>query len=238
MKDAIFTGTDVAAAVAAAARALGRGPETLRYVVLDPGRPGGLGLKPTSAQIAVMFEEGATPPAAAGARAPAEEEAAAAPPAAGWPGAIRQVIDALVQAGDLELTVEVLEEEDSLRVRLSGPDREFFLQDGGEPLSALDHLLRKLATPGDRRRLALECEGYRNIRDEALRDTALRLAEGVRQDGRSRRTEPLNAYERRIIHVTLAEVPGVRSYSVGEEGDRRVVVALAVPPDPEGDPGA
>jgi spoIIIJ-associated protein len=238
MKDAVFTGTDVQGAVAAAARALGRAPEALRYVVLDPGGPGGLGLKPTPARIAVMFEEAGPAPAATAA-APAEPAPApVSTEGEGWPLAIRRVIEALVQTGDLELVLEILEEDEAVRVRLSGPDREFFLQDGGEPLSALDHLLRKLATPGDRRRLTLECEGYRDVRNDALRDEALRLAEGVRKDGRSRRTEPLNAYERRIIHVTLSEVPGVRSYSVGEEGDRRVVVALALPPDPEAEPGS
>ena len=235
MKDAVFSGSDVPAAVAAAAQALGRTPDTLRYVVLDPGGPGGLGLKPTPARIAVLFDDAGPAPAAA---APTPGPPAVSAPPPGWPTAIRRVIDALVQTGDLELVVEIVEEEESVRVRLSGPDREFFLQDGGEPLSALDHLLRKLANPGDRRRLLLECEGYRDVRDDALRDEALRLAEGVRKDGRERRTEALNAYERRIIHVTLAEVPDVRSYSVGEEGDRRVVVAPALPEDPEPEPGS
>jgi spoIIIJ-associated protein len=238
MKDAVFTGDDVAAAVAAAARALGRAPEALRYVVLEPGGPGGRGLKPTVARIAVLLDDGesaASPRAAepVGRAQPSEVRERPEGQGEGWATSIRQLLEALVRAGDLDLRFEIVEEEEKLRVRLPGPDRAFFLEDGGEGLSALDHLLRKLAPTGDRRRLVMECEGYRDARDEALREEALRLADGVIKDGRSRRTEPLNAYERRIIHMTLAEVRGVRSYSVGEEGDRRVVVALVLPQDDE-----
>jgi spoIIIJ-associated protein len=220
MKDAVFTGGDVAEAVAAAARALGHPPEGLRFVVLEAGGPAGPGLKPTPARIAVLFEN------AAAVAAPRESPRAAAEPQ-GWPAAMRRMIEAVADAADLDLGLEVLEEAETVRVRLPGADRSFFLEDGGEPLAALDHLLRKLAPPGDRRRLVLECEGYRDVRDEALRAEAFRLADFVREDGRSRRTEPLNAYERRIIHVAISELPGLRSYSVGEEGDRRVVVARA-----------
>ena len=75
------------------------------------------------------------------------------------------------------------------------------------------------------RRLVVACEGYRTERDEALRRTARELAAAVRQDGVPRTTRPLNSYERRVVHVTLTGEPGVRTYSVGEEGNRRVTVA-------------
>ena len=55
----------------------------------------------------------------------------------------------------------------------------------------------------------------------------MELAEQVLADGRARRTDPLNSYERRIVHVTLAEVRGVQTFSVGEGADRRVTVAPA-----------
>ena len=59
------------------------------------------------------------------------------------------------------------------------------------------------------RRLLLDYEGHREARDEALRQKALGLAEAVRADGTPRVTDPLNAYERRIVHMALAEEPGV-----------------------------
>ena len=98
-------------------------------------------------------------------------------------------------------------------------------------------MLHKVAQgENEPRRLIVECEGYRTRRDDALRRRALLLAEQVLADGRPRRTEPLNSYERRIVHVTLAEMEGVRTFSVGEGADRRVTVAPAGP-DAPGDPG-
>ena len=81
------------------------------------------------------------------------------------------------------------------------------------------------------RRLFLDCEGFREQRDEALRQKALGLAAAVRADGTPRLTDPLNAYERRIVHMAVAEEPGVITYSVGEGDGRRVTIAR------EGDPG-
>jgi spoIIIJ-associated protein len=138
----------------------------------------------------------------------------------------------LGRAAGLELTGELEETDEGLLLRLGGADRGFFLEEEGEVLKALEHVLHKVAQgENEPRRLIVECEGYRTHRDEALRRRALQLAQEVLADGRLRRTEPLNSYERRIVHVTLAEVRGVKTFSVGEGADRRVTVA---PADAEG----
>ncbi len=92
------------------------------------------------------------------------------------------------------------------------------------------------------RPLRVECEGFQERRDQALADEARQLAEAVRGDGKPRTTEPLNAYERRVVHVALNDEPGVTTYSVGEgsgaPGDHRLLAAevrLRPPPDPEPD---
>ena len=74
-------------------------------------------------------------------------------------------------------------------------------------------------------RLAVQCEGYRDHRDGRLREQALELAKAVEADGRPRRTEALNSYERRIVHMVVSERPGLETYSVGEGADRRVTIA-------------
>jgi spoIIIJ-associated protein len=77
----------------------------------------------------------------------------------------------------------------------------------------------------------VDCEGHRETRDEAIRLKARGLAAAVRADGTARVTDPLNAYERRIVHMALAEEPGVTTYSVGEGAGRRVTIA---PEPPQG----
>jgi spoIIIJ-associated protein len=73
----------------------------------------------------------------------------------------------------------------------------------------------------------VECEGFQEKRDKALGDDARQLADAVRGDGVPRTTEPLNAYERRIVHIALSETPDVTTHSVGEGPARRVTVTLA-----------
>jgi spoIIIJ-associated protein len=74
--------------------------------------------------------------------------------------------------------------------------------------------------------------GFRERRDQALAEEARRLAEAVRADGQPREMAPLNAYERRVVHVALQAEPGVTTFSVGEGSSRRVTVAPLAPGGP------
>jgi spoIIIJ-associated protein len=230
VKDRVFSGRDVAEALAAAGQALGLPAEALRYVVLETPRPGGLGVSPSPARIAVLLDGS---PAA-----PSREAAPPRPP--GDPRAeIRAVVRALGEAAGIDVAAEIEEGEEALRVHLGGSDRGFFLEEGGEVLRATEHLLmrmfgRDLAPRG----IVVDCEGYREQREEALRAQARELAAAVTADGKARTSPALNSYERRIVHLALAEVKGVVTYSVGEGGDRRVTVAPAgaAPGTPGGEP--
>jgi spoIIIJ-associated protein len=188
----------------------------------------------TPALIAVLLEGGGAAASGRSASRTAEE-----------PRRPRALLTSLVRdlgrAAGLELTAELEETDEGLLLRLGGADRDFFLEEDGEVLKALEHVLHKVAQgENEPRRLIVECEGYRTHRDDALRRRALELAEQVRADGQARRTEALNSYERRIVHVTLAEVDGVKTFSVGEGANRRVTVAPAdaAPGDPGQDPPA
>lgn len=239
MKDPVFSGRDVADAVQVASRSLGLPAETLRFVVLERGSAGGLGVGGTPALIAVLLEGASggvagAPAGARGGRGAARAEEPRRPRAL-----LTSLVRDLGRAAGLELSAELEENDEGLLLRLGGADRDFFLEEDGEVLKALEHVLHKVAQgENEPRRLIVECEGFRTQRDEALRRRALLLAEQVVADGRPRRTEPLNSYERRIVHVTLAEVSGVRTFSVGEGADRRVTVAPADRGDTPGDPSA
>jgi spoIIIJ-associated protein len=223
VKDPVYSGRDVQEAVGAACAALGVQEASLRYVILAPGRPAALGVGAEPARIAVLLE-GVRAPAAAPPPLPDDE------PEIDPVEGSKRILQAVARAADVEMSVEIRSEEDAMRIRLSGPDRGFFLDDDGAVLEALEHLLQRMFAPFlESRRLLLDYEGHREARDEALRQKALGLAEAVRADGTPRVTDPLNAYERRIVHMALAEEPGVTTYSVGEGSGRRVTIA------PEGD---
>lgn len=211
-------GADVADAVAAAAASLGQPVAGLRYVVLEAGSSGGRGLKPTPARIAVLLED------------PGREVEPPTSPGAtpGGPAGICAVVRALAAAGGLDVEAEVEEGEEAVVVHLRGADREFFFgRDGrGEVLRSFEHLLQRMfGAERQPRPLRVDCEGFRERREKALAEEAHRLAEGVRGDGRPRTMEPLNAYERRLVHVALQGEPGITTYSVGEGAARRVTVA-------------
>lgn len=230
MRDRVFSGPDVEEAVAVAAASLGLPRAELRYVVLDAGSPGGRGLGPTPARIAVLVQEPGPPRARERTEAPAE--------AGDVQARLRETIRQIAEAGELEVEAEVEESEEAVVVRLRGRDQAFFLgpEGRGDVLRATEHLLQRLHGAAlHPRPLRLTCEGFRERRDQALAEEARRLAAAVRADGQPRTMEPLNAYERRVVHLALHEEPGVTTYSVGEGPDRRVTVASApVPEAPHG----
>ncbi len=234
MKDQVFTGRSVTEAVELAGRALGLAPDAIRYVILERETPGVLGIGGTPARIAVLLENtrGRAPQGRGGPQvSPAAEERHVDPRAS-----IRAFIRELGEAAEVDLTAEVEDEEQRTVVRLFGSDRSLLLEHGGAMLVALDHLLqRAFARYVQPRRLVLECEGFREARDAALQAMARDLTESVRRDGRARETEPLNAYERRIVHIAVSEQEGMKTFSVGEGLDRRVTIALKGPGD-EPDP--
>lgn len=246
MKDPVFAGKDVAEAVRLASRTLAMPEAALRYVVLDKGQAGGRGLSPTDAKIAVLLDHLAGEGSGASAR-----EDAAGPTEVDWEhgrrggrragrrtgeepratgedaeSAVRGVVEELARAAGVELSVTVMDGREAVEVQLDGPGAKLFFEERGETVAALEHVVERLygrALGG--RRVRLRCAGYREYRDEVLRERALELAREVRADGQSRTTSALNAYERRVIHVALEGEAGVMTFSVGEGAGRRVTVA-------------
>ena len=215
MKDAIFSGPDVAAALQEASRALGQPVSALRYVVLQEAAPGRLGLTPHPARIAVLMDAGRV-----SIPEPAQEVLPDLPVQIGALG-LR-----LAELTGLEMAFAVAEKEGRLEVKVEGAGAAVFMGDEGvQP--ALEHVLRRWAerTGQD---VNLAGAGHRDRRDDALRQRALELADAVRVDGQPRRLEGLNSYERRIVHMTLQDASGVETFSVGEGTERRVVIAPRV----------
>lgn len=216
MKDPVFSGISLEDALASAAAALQLPPARLRYVVLAPGSGD------AAVRIAVLLDA---------LRAPAAPPAApaAAPPGAAGTGPAG-VLRAIADAAGLELEVSERNEGSRYVFAIGGAGAALFMRDGGALLRAAELLLQRMADRDpEAPHVVLECAGYREQRDAWLADRARELAAEVLRSGRALEMEPLNAYERRIVHIALAEATGVRSFSVGSGSDRRVTVAPAAP---------
>jgi spoIIIJ-associated protein len=240
MKDPVFSGRDVAAALEAAAESLGLPKETLRYVVLDAGRPGGLGVSPTAARIAVLLAGSGGPRLAEATRAEVPDEDLGGGDEEeefdfDLRAHVRELVQAVADAAGIDLAGEEEETEDGVVVHLVGGGRAALLEDDAAGFRALDQIVQRSWRPEEGPRVILECEGYREARDEALGARARELAAEVRTDGQPRILEALNAYERRIVHMALADDPDVETYSVGRGADRRITVARRGTRPPTGD---
>jgi len=127
-----------------------------------------------------------------------------------------------------EVNVEAKADGDTLRVNLSGPDMGIVIGKRGETLDALQHLTSLVVNRGDNEflKVSLDAENYREKRNEALESLAHKLANKVVRTRRNTTLEPMNSYERRIIHSALQDHESVTTYSVGQGINRKVVIAL------------
>ena len=119
-------------------------------------------------------------------------------------------------------------QDDILRIDMSGRAMGMLIGRRGETLDALQYLTSLVSNNGKEEylKVMLDTENYRKKREEALKRLALRLADKVVKSGKKVVLEPMNPYERRILHATLQDHPGITTYSEGEDPFRSVVVAL------------
>jgi spoIIIJ-associated protein len=139
------------------------------------------------------------------------------------------MLAAFAEATGETLDVSFEDGDETLVVRVSGPGEALLLEDEGEPLRALEHLLQRACSREEPRRIQLTSVRFRSERDAYLKRRAQELAEAVRKDGVPRETEPLNSYDRRQVHRALQDLPDLKSFSVGEGAARRVTVAPRQP---------
>ncbi|MDO5022677.1 MAG: RNA-binding cell elongation regulator Jag/EloR [Eubacteriales bacterium] len=121
-----------------------------------------------------------------------------------------------------------LDEDGSVRIVIQGDPRGILIGRRGETLDALQYLTG-LQVNADREnyiRVTLDSEGYRAKREESLKRLANRMANRVKKTGRKVRLEPMNPYERRIIHSAVQGIEGVNTHSEGEDPNRKIVITL------------
>jgi len=135
---------------------------------------------------------------------------------------LERLLDIVDYDGDIDLDVE----NDRAIVAIVGSGLQSLVGPQGQTLDALQELTRLAVQQktGVRSRLMLDVSGHRQARREALSALARRTVEEVLSSGTSFRMDPMNPFERKIIHDTVAGIDGVESESEGEEPNRRVVV--------------
>ena len=144
--------------------------------------------------------------------------------------AARKGLALLLSIAGLDLAPNILQgEEGRLEIELSGSDTDRCFEEEGEVLRSIEHLLPRLirALCGEAIPVRVDCDNFHEIREEQLRTLAQRVAAEVRKRGRPRTLEPMNPADRRVIHMTLADDPGVVTESEGEGYFKRVSVRPA-----------
>ncbi|MBQ4626635.1 MAG: protein jag [Clostridia bacterium] len=128
---------------------------------------------------------------------------------------------------DAEISIEADEEDVRISIEC-GDDYGSVIGRRGETLDAIQYLTRLVINRGtdDFRRVSINVGNYREKRESTLRALAKKNAAKVRKYGRNVVLDPMNPYERRIIHTTVQEIEGVTSHSVGSDSDRKVVITL------------
>ena len=142
---------------------------------------------------------------------------------------LKEII-ALMGAESVEIQAYLLPENEVLLEIDCGDDYGLVIGRRGETLDSIQYLTRLTAnrkkSEGEYSRISINVGNYREKRKHTLAELAKKNSAKVLKYGRNVTFEPMNPYERRIIHTTVQEIEGVTSYSVGTDADRRVVITL------------
>lgn len=137
-------------------------------------------------------------------------------------GALEEIISFIVDGA----TVSIQTKPDRIRLKVKGGNSALLIGKHGRTLDALQYIVHRIVHKKQmtRVRVTIDVEGYRDRRKDSLTQLALRLGEKVKRSGRPATISPMNAYDRRIIHVALKDHAGVRTQSAGTGSLRKLVI--------------
>jgi spoIIIJ-associated protein len=224
-REKTFEARTLEEAIASAARFLGIAEEAVHYRLLEEGRLGvmGFGAKPT--RIAVDLPDRPAEPVQRPPTPPPPSPAAPAP-SPDPPAALTENVQGMLREGGFEMDARFVHDGKGWTVRLEGPDQELFLKRDAELLHAFEFLVHRMGrrTWPEAGPVRIECGGEQGGRDQEVAELAREVAGVVARTGKARRLQPMNPYERRIVHMTVREFPGLVSRSEGEGFLKRITV--------------
>lgn len=234
------------AAIAAALEELGLDRDDVSVEIVERAKSGFLGIGASPAVVRVQYEAPdeeletvAEAAAESPAAAPAEAQPAAAPaaPAAaadepeGY-ARIRAFVSGLLEHMGIQAEIEITARDNGgVNVNLSGSNMGAVIGRRGETLDAIQHLTNYAVNRGSDKHMhiSVDAESYRAKREESLVRLAEKMAAKAIKYKRSMALEPMNSYERHVIHTALQDYEGVTTSSTGTEPNRRVVVSYEKP---------
>ena len=224
-------------ALAAALAELGLERDDVSVEIVERAKSGFLGIGASPAVIRVEYEvpdaPEIKPEPVHEAPKPAEKAEAPAAPAApkyteGVKAATESFLSGLLERMGVRAEITIRDRENGgLLVELSGPGMGAVIGRRGETLDAIQHLTNYAVNRGSEKRchISVDAESYRAKREESLVRLAEKMAAKVVKYKRSMALEPMNSYERHVIHTALQNYEGVSTSSTGTEPNRRVVVS-------------
>ena len=208
-KEVITSAKSIEEAVAQAVAELGApSADAIEYTVLEEPKKGLFGIGATNAKISATYTVGGEVSALA-------------------------FVKQLLSDMEIEAEVEMTDGENGeKRIAISGDSAAILIGHHGETLDSLQYLANLAANKrvdgkkGDYVKISVDVEGYRAKREQTLRALARRMAGRVLKYKKSVMLEPMNPYERRIIHSEIQNMEGVSTNSIGSENNRKVIIFL------------
>ncbi len=201
----IFSGKTVEEALKEALEQLGVSKEQVEYTVLEEAKSGFLGIGARQAKISVQMKE-------------IDDKVV-----------ISDFLKGLFEFLNVTADINVEESENSFVVTLNSEDNASLIGYRGEVLDSLQTLVGAVANKNKEvyKRVSINCEGYREKREETLKALAVKLADKAVAKGRKIKLEPMNPFERRIIHSAISDRTDVKTESEGKDPARYVVIIPA-----------
>ena len=207
VKESIKTAKTVDEAIDAACLELGVDREAVEFEIIDLPKKSMMGLKFTPAKVRVTVNVS---------KCDVGLEF------------LREMISGM---GLDDVEIESVQQENGAQFILKGDSVGILIGRRGETLDAIQYLVSLVAnrSGGDYYRISIDTQNYRVKREKTLEALALKIAKQVLRNGSSVTLEPMNPYERRIVHAAIQNVEGVKSASIGEEPNRKVVISSTNP---------
>lgn len=204
-------------AIESALEQLGLSRDNVSVEIVERAKTGFLGLKNTPALVRVFYE--------------AKEERTLK---------VETFLNGLLERMGAEAGVAITEDESSINVVLSGGEMGALIGRRGETLDAIQHLTNYVVNRGasSRVRINIDAENYRQRRNETLEALAVRTAGKVLKYRRNITLDPMNSYERHVIHAALQDYENITTYSIGSEPNRRIMISLGRSGEHESRPGS